>query len=900
MIKQTFKTPTQLLCSLIVALMLAACGGGGGSGSGALPQKVTITTSNPTSGTLTEDSVIRIALDETTGFEVSLSGVDITSLFVNDGSNNKKRKVNVYALQGILSENASSKLTASVKGSRVETLNISYKGKPELVFTKIEGSGTGFSAASSTSLSTFTNLKGESDVYGVVIPGSANWPVNTTLPQAAENLTTVDGLVRNALAKSISGLVVTGGGKTFIKGNNNLVSFAEKTETEADFTFTVESTENKTNIVNLAIPGKTIRDEFALQISDMGKEHVISAWVNDALLTYFGTIAPATPEIIKLEGNDVCDGVFVQFMQETLPADYTCSVEVFEVAMHKGEGGFDTTLAFLPLPAAILGQENLEQGWGIKANVASNKPVVAVMHVIAKPTANGAIERVAKLEVRLSKPSVDIDFGLGKFGEQLIALDIDYNKTENTTQSLAVSYGAIEDLQLTKIDQLSCPSGTCPPESAKDLVGFIGDIPESLASFAANQAYCLLPLTINAGIFRDADAAVCGYETVAGVLQVNKPWEKIGDKLEVPVFLDAEATEKTVISAIEQQLKDSRFASSLTQKAGFVSFSGYQKTRDDGVHINALGTHFVSPGQGVEMVAGNLSKVDAADAVVAISSNWINQGLLAAFQSKQLDEEIVSTVGEMGLLVMLGDIPGVLATDPIKINIISTSAPYINFVKDVNNEYIELVINGLNAIIVLQKVIPECTRFEPLGGCKPLSSAGHPFIDVTLDVKARISPNAFVAGADQLLAIDDIMFYITKAVGTKVTVPEGLGMEGFDPTAKNLQAMMYPIIRAELVEALTWEEPKEKTIALCYAEEGGLFNGILQSFIGVKNAEKKLRLQAVSAKLDANQVGKVEHILLGAKLVDGGDSTALAGFALAQLVLKSDGQCPPASPSSGG
>src|SRR5690554_3924942 len=139
--KQANKTTLQILFSLFAALILVACGGGGGSGSGAPPQKITFTTSNPSSGALTEDSIIHASLSETAGFEASLNGVDISSLFVNDGdgSDNKKRKINVYALQGILAETGKGTLTAKVNGSREEKLQITYHGKPDVAFKNVMG-----------------------------------------------------------------------------------------------------------------------------------------------------------------------------------------------------------------------------------------------------------------------------------------------------------------------------------------------------------------------------------------------------------------------------------------------------------------------------------------------------------------------------------------------------------------------------------------------------------------------------------------------------------------------------------------------------------------------------------------------------------------------------------------
>lgn len=941
MIKQTFKTPTQLLCSLIVALMLAACGGGG-SGSGALPQKVTITTSNPTSGTLTEDSVIHIALDETTGFEASLSGVDITSLFVNDGSNNKKRKVNVYALQGILSENASSKLTASVKGSRVETLNISYKGKPELVFTKVTG---GIAVPSVDESNALLFLK---DDDSTPVSSSADCGVDNCYPTAlpanagfsvANGAGSAVGSVRNALLEAIS-LQMLGNSSA-----GNITKTDDKSFKITNFSYPIADTEDTasfgidakangvTSSINFAVPGKIVSDMVALQLSNMDEEHVISEWVSGALVNYINILntearAIDGEPIYTIANENIC--LLLSEGYAGINSDNIDYCELNVTSIDADEDSFKTTIDFSS------SADNKINGWAVKASVETVKNLVIGTKVIGYlkgdweivPGGCNQAERVgyerecedgvlservlkgteiatAKYTLNNALPEVMISFDLGKPADgsdkDLVAVSVNYECLPDHECYDKPQLGSTTSIHITTALGDLIP-GTCSkkPGSAcgqamQRIVNsrFKEEVEIPLNESLAFAAYCLQPLTVNADStpsnFDPADVSGCRYEMENGIAVINKPWDKVGEKHDSPVFLDLEET--TVVSAKEKQLTDSRFISTQGENAAFVSFSGYEKTRDDGVHINALGAHYVLPVSG-EVEAGKLPKVIGTDAVVAVSSNWINQRLLAMYQSKQLDKEEISTVGKLGLLGMLGSIPGIKSTDPIKVNIKSTSAPHINFVKDGNDEYIELVVNGLNAVIVLQKDIStSCTRFKPIGGCELLSSAGHPFIDVTLDVKARLSPNAFIAGADKLLAIDNIMFYITKAVGTKVTVSEGLGIEGFDPTAKNLQSMMYPVIRDELIEALTWKKPIDFPSPFC---EGAnvLFNALLQSFIGVAVDDTKVfDFYAVSAELGEALNGKSEHVLLGTKLVDGDNAAVVDGLHIAQLILENKGSC---------
>src|SRR5690554_4195436 len=283
MLKQTLKTPILLLIGFLAALMLAACGGGG-SGSGAPPSPLVgggVETGGANAPTkegdmyvLREDSVLTLTLSNASGLKARLAGVDIRSLFTMNGS---QASVSAYALQGIFaSTNNAATLEVSVAGSSKSTLKLKYMARPELVFTKVEGTGTGFDG---------TDLEfpkksgtGNNDVASI----SEEWPKNAVLPTSGEYLT-VEGIVRGALANTITG---TPGlqPKTpspssqfeFESDASGVLYEGSAIEGEADFSFTVTADNGETSTINLAMPGKTISDMFAMQISDIGKDHLIS------------------------------------------------------------------------------------------------------------------------------------------------------------------------------------------------------------------------------------------------------------------------------------------------------------------------------------------------------------------------------------------------------------------------------------------------------------------------------------------------------------------------------------------------------------------------------------------------------------------------------------------------
>lgn len=650
MLKQTLKTPILLLIGFLAALMLAACGGGG-SGSGAPPSPfvgggvetdgANAPTKDGDTYVLREDSVLTLKLSNASGLKASLAGVDIRSLFTINGN---KASVSAYALQGIFaSTNNAATLEVSVAGSSKSTLQLKYLAKPELVFTKVEGTGTGFDGTGLV----FPKKSGGD--YGVA--STSEWPKNEVLPTSGEYLT-VEGIVRGALAATITGGLqpVTPSPSNKFENEISGVNYQKNLdEGEADFSFTVTADNGEESTINLAMPGKVISDMFALQISDIGKDHLISQWINDALVSYLAAIDENNPlfsttdctffEPLSGAGNNV------KLYDVTLKPGNTnqvaCTIKITAIkpaSESVSELSFDTQLTFTKAS-----DTNID-GWNVKAVLKPKQAVEVTLRTdyYYDTTGNGDYSSIAHGIVPLrfqNSLSVELNIDLGKVtGSQakLFGVKIDYDnsaspktkmiKLEQTLDTAGL--GDCEGKDSTYVAScVKAPSGLSKGNVDTYVMPKVNDA-------IANVARCLRPYSYDFNPIIE-DTSECGYSTVP-----TPSWDDIGELSELPIFIDPKASDanKKVVSAVQQQLTDSRFVSATNQKAGFVSFDGWEKTRDDGVHLNVLGTHFASAESmaTTQVKTGKFENLEANDINMAISSNWINQMLLAAYQSKQL------------------------------------------------------------------------------------------------------------------------------------------------------------------------------------------------------------------------------------------------------------------------
>ncbi len=680
-----FKTPIQLLCSLLVALMFAACGGGGGSGSGALPQKLTISTSNTSSSNaLTEDSVIHVKLDDKSGFNARLGDVDITSLFVNDGdgTDDKKRKVSVYALQGLLAGKEKATLTAKVSGSRTEELKFRYEGKPELVFGVVEGDGVNEAGNCAADEFPYDN-KCVSQA-----PSTVGLVTNETRPSVGDDLT-VKGVVRNALAESIDGgllvdLLATGPESAFENDGALIIFPLANDAEEADFSFEVTAKNLRKNRVNIAVPGKVISDIFALQISEMGNEHVINDWINDTIKSYLENASENPIQVVR-GSPEICEIITLTYGLAPNPNLSSCDMYITSVTTSSGSLlSFSNSVKFTPMKA-YRSPALLQHGWNMEANLSASERLDVELTVEALD-ANQDLMATATFNAKVTNINVKAGVNVGKptSGDSVFALEVDYREAAGSdpaaTDSLVVDYGlsAIVPRPTCVIEQGSGWAGSCT--TLKQNLGPAGeaDIKKEIKAATAGIAACMQAY---AESDFNVDPLSCGF---AGTLP-----EKIGSSLSkhyrTPVFLDASVNvaNKVVVSGVENKIEDSRFVSESNQKAGFISFDGWQKTSDNGVVLNALGTHFSpTPTTQTKVKRGQLDSASANDVSLAISSNWINQALLAAYQSNQLGGEgtlaLCTTVDEDekgcaaykslingGVPIVLGAIKSQASEDPI-------------------------------------------------------------------------------------------------------------------------------------------------------------------------------------------------------------------------------------------
>lgn len=648
--KQIFKTPFQLLFSLLVALMLVACGGSGGSGSGAPPKTLAgVETGGENTPVkegdvyiLKEDSVLTLSLNSTKNLDAKLSTVDISNLFTITGN---KISVNAYALQGIFAAIGNEgTLSVQAAGSSKESIKLKYLATPALVFTKVEGAGQGFDG---------TRLelpkKDGGNYKAKTADPDSDWPKNEVpLPEfVLGGSLAAKGEVRGALASGITGapddLTLTPSTPSDkFKSKQSGLSYTVENDDEADFSFTVTADNGEKSTLNLAIPGKTISDLFALQISDIGSDHVLNQWFSNAIENFMRGITPENA-LQVLRSADACELIMEVYTPKTNSNDpVTCDVRITEVT---NLPAFRSNINFAPMATyyeGVDGYQRLNQGWNIEAAIQAASSLAFELEVIAYDAQEAKIA-TAMFKAGVIDIEIKANANVGNKEGTILALEVDLHQEEGAnqdqvwkTKSLAVNY-AIDILQPTRCIPEDSAGWTQCSTSVQDVKSEAGPIVKeqinlSLVSLAAcMQAYANTPY--ESRIYNH-----CGYGD-------NVP-EKIGKHLSgkktIPVFLDskAEENEKIVVSAIEQEFESSRFTvanENVKPGFGFVSLSGMQKVPDAGVHLNALGAPFAAQPESGDVSQSKLGNVGDNDIHLAISSNWINQTLLAAYQSKQLN-----------------------------------------------------------------------------------------------------------------------------------------------------------------------------------------------------------------------------------------------------------------------
>lgn len=868
------KSVLSLTAVALLASLLAACGGGGSGGGGSpAPQKLKIIAPSSNAVVNTNDEVIIEFIDAVdTSAAIKLNDIDISSLFTIDTSA-KTAKASVYALQGILSAQAGeSTLKASLTGARTESVSFSFEGKPELVIVSGDeyylygsvkgGSGQGYCG---------TAFDPADDTACDELGG------NTFVPTEPDALS-FRVLVRNAVIDSLTVLnpnnvpasVLPAAGKeTGMSFGVNHLSFVNNPAYNQTTRF---NQGNGETLLALAAPGQMIKGQIAAQVRSMDKNHVISQWVAEALNESLANFVSDSAPRMKGKGTPLDSDAACELLNriQTGGNYFKCDIELVGLYAIATENDleFEVEAQILPLTS----NTPLDSGWQLKFIAKPKTQIDAKIRVTAYKTDSvsevagyvHAIATVSGTGDNRSIPEFNFSLNIGSApAAELLALHIPMQLNGDAIVQNALQINLkVSDLSKPE----NCFTQTCLPSSVGlgQAVGAIQAEVNALLPDVANQiVYCLQPYTYAGGAFEASDAADCGFDTVPDPMQISRK------ERDQPI-----GTEEHYFSVLTAVLEQADYKASVSQ-GGFVAIDGSQKIRNDGVHLNALGAKATSASGKVS--DKNISQVNNSDMALALSANWFNQVLLSAYQSNALGQvSMTDTVGNMGELgeYLINAGQGIIkASHTVTIDVALGAVPSMKFLEASS----ELAIYDAKVRVVLSST---CQHAVAVCENTINGSAKNPYVDLTMDIKARLSPST-VPGKIVAFEKDDLMLHISKASGTKVSV---LGTPVFNPTPKEFYGLMLPVVNQLLEEQLgDFFQPLAYEVNFGNLCNNSSLSTVLSNFFG---SGRSLSLLLKDLTFDTtNSADEAEHVLAYGQVVDTNDVNTLLDTPLFQLTL---------------
>ncbi|HEY9034990.1 MAG TPA: hypothetical protein VIN71_13705 [Pseudomonadales bacterium] len=869
-------TPVRSLLLVAAVSLLAACGGGGGGGGGVLPTKLSVTVPAEDGTVLGKDDFVELTFVESVtlqqvqdGLSVKLGFYDVSAVFnvfeVDvDGTTVVKAKADIFALTGALkfSDGNVNYLEAGIPGSSKAKRNFSYAGSPELVVTSVTG-GThqGYDGTFEYDLDedgidefydgtlygyTTANANGRPGNGNVLsVAGLARFAVLNALDVTtdADEVVSITGV--NSDGFTITGLDYIGG-----QSANDLPAYTLVANGGA-------------STLELVSPGKLLNNMLALQLNNTAFNRVIGEWLAEAIEYELGQIDSANPLTLQASEHATNGGV----------ADAACE------AVNAFKAGTDAVACDIQLIGVVDAQNSsLTPNVIVTAEVVENiaplldqgswrwRVTVTVEQVVAKLRFNAYDE----LNSYALLGSVDFPGVLvNSAGDFTLSFDLEVGaETGAALLSLAVPADAVA-IGLSELDALG--NGSCTP-----------------------LAFCNVPVdsaAINTQLGSYEDPATVAeledsFQTVlADAVSSNTPSINNASIIS-PVTLQDPVDGEIVISAVQQWLEraDYREAVSGVQRVGgLVGLQGYTKTVDAGVHLNALGSRFTRPLTAGRLVDGNISA--AADVSLAVSSNWINQLLLSVYQSNVFSTVrpalTVADLGDIGAQLVSVSQGNIAAGDPVDVTIASEAVGSSRFV-DADEPYMELSMPAIRLSISLPEtdlssLASQGAAFCNGGAIRDLLDGKHPYVELVMDVKARmpLRLDPLTKALDITPDNDDLMLFVASADGTEIRDPLAGCKVLFQPSRTEFQALLpelvSPLLQQELEEAVA---ARDSTICIDSSTLGD-FAGVVGSLL---QTDKVMELVLSDLAVEG------EHLMLAASAREQGDA-GVPGQAFFSLVL---------------
>ena len=871
-------TPVRSLLLVAAVSLLAACGGGGGGGGGVLPTKLSVTVPAEDGTVLGKDDFVELTFVEGVtlqqvqdGLSVKLGFYDVSAVFnvfeVDvDGTTVVKAKADIFALTGALkfSDGNVNYLEAGIPGSSKAKRNFSYAGSPELVVTSVTG-GThqGYDGTFEYDLDedgidefydgtlygyTTANANGRPGNGNVLsVAGLARFAVLNALDVTtdADEVVSITGV--NSDGFTITGLDYIGG-----QSANDLPAYTLVANGGA-------------STLELVSPGKLLNNMLALQLNNTAFNRVIGEWLAEAIEYELGQIDSANPLTLQASEHEATD-----------VADAACE------AVNAFKAGTDAVACDIQLIGVVDAQNSsLTPNVIVTAEVVENiaplldqgswrwRVTVTVEQVVAKLRFNAYDE----LNSYALLGSVDFPGVLvNSAGDFTLSFDLEVGAdTGAALLSLAVPADAVA-IGLSELDALSV--GSCTP-----------------------QAFCNVPVdsaAINTQLGSYEDPATIAeledsFQTVlADAVSNNNPAINNASLIS-PVTLQDPVDGEIVISAVQQWLEKAEYREAVSGEqrvGGLVGLQGYSKTVDAGVHLNALGSRFTRPLTAGRLVDGNISA--AADVSLAVSSNWINQMLLSVYQSNVFSTVrpalTVADLGDIGAQLVSVSQGNIAADDPVDVTIASEAVGSSRFV-DADEPYMELSMPAIRLSISLPEtdlssLASQGAAFCNGGAIRDLLDGKHPYVELVMDVKARmpLRLDPLTKALDITPDNDDLMLFVASADGTEIRDPLAGCKVLFQPSRTEFQALLpelvSPLLQQELEEAVA---ARDSTICIDSSTLGD-FAGVVGSLL---QTDKVMELVLSDLAVEG------EHLMLAASARERGDDgvDGVPGQAFFSLVL---------------
>lgn len=567
-----------------------------------------------------------------------------------------------------------------------------------------------------------TGMNNYTDFWGTSV--SVNYPL-------ANDSLTIKGVARDAVIQSVK--LIAGEGTAVRKSDKEFcvhgLMFAENPDnSKPDFSLEING---KANALNIAIPGKTIKNAYAMQVRNFDEEHALNRWVSDLASAILEEQINSTLNS-KVMLND-CAG-FSTFVTDS------CEIEFKEINPRPllTASKLEVSDYSVSVLGSLYGGQKFSSAWQLRFQMelkdASYQSPLTMRAQATSFDAAGVVIGINDIVMDYSNLAIGLIVNVGITEQGQFVIQISRSGYDDMSNSYRPSKSLKIDIDISDYALINCtPTGsaTCISEDLNPRHALSGVFEDQLGralGYAVEQLYYYFDTD---HYYSDYD-----YQPIEGDYQ--------------PLIKDELSAEFTVLA-----------------DSGFVSVDSVYKVNDSSISRPAIGTHFAE--DAMESEVNNKQFNNTSDVTFAVSSNYINQMLLAKYQLVPM-LNIPTTLRQLGLAdsTLVRDSGGLVqADDAVMVNIDMATPPFIRF----KNSSAELIINDVTITATLPET-RDCTDNQPAGipyclknVAENLNSEGKPFVKVTYDFSQSVK---FMDNGELISFGAATVLNLAKAEGTSV------------------------------------------------------------------------------------------------------------------------------------